>query len=114
MTLDAAPRVRYKTTMVPEVVKAFITHWSGASASERANSQLFLAELCDIIDVSRPEACIEVHHLIPLSELTEERPTKLADLCLLCANCHRMIHRSDPMLTLAQLRLQLRRASWSH
>lgn len=30
--------------MVPEVAKAFISRWSNATASERANSQLFLAK----------------------------------------------------------------------
>lgn len=37
---------------------------------------------------------IEIHHLIPLGEASEERlvnPEK--DLVPLCANCHRMIHR---------------------
>ena len=41
--------------MVPEAVNAFITRWSAATASERANSQLFLAELCDILAVPRPD-----------------------------------------------------------
>ncbi|MFI0406093.1 HNH endonuclease [Actinomadura sp. 3N508] len=35
---------------------------------------------------------IEVHHLIPLHEAGESE-TKLSDLVLLCANCHRMSHR---------------------
>lgn len=33
----------------------FIARWSAASASERANSQLFLSELCDLIGVPHPE-----------------------------------------------------------
>lgn len=36
-------------------IEDFIKHWSAASASERANSQLFLAELCDLLDVQRPD-----------------------------------------------------------
>jgi hypothetical protein len=39
-----------------------------------------------------------VHQLLPGSK------TKLADLHLLCANCHRMIHAGRPWLTLGQLR----------
>ena len=35
-------------------IATFIAHWSAASASERANSQLFLAELCDLLAVPRP------------------------------------------------------------
>jgi 5-methylcytosine-specific restriction protein A len=47
---------------------------------------------------------IECHHIQPLSQLAKERRTRLADLALLCANCHRMIHRRRPWLTLEQLR----------
>ncbi|OBF56733.1 HNH endonuclease [Mycobacterium sp. 852002-53434_SCH5985345] len=41
---------------------------------------------------------IEVHHTLPL-HASGETKTKLSDLILLCANCHRMIHRSAPWLT---------------
>jgi hypothetical protein len=37
---------------------------------------------------------IEVHHVIPLSAASGVVRTTLADLILVCANCHRMIHRS--------------------
>ncbi|RZK38398.1 MAG: HNH endonuclease [Pedobacter sp.] len=36
---------------------------------------------------------IECHHITPLSELEVGTETKLEDLKLLCANCHRMEHR---------------------
>jgi 5-methylcytosine-specific restriction protein A len=36
----------------------------------------------------------ECHHITPLSELKAERKTKLSDLAIVCANCHRMLHRS--------------------
>ncbi|MFJ9021648.1 HNH endonuclease [Streptomyces sp. NPDC102259] len=38
---------------------------------------------------------IECHHVVPLHEAGEGR-TKLSDLALICANCHRMIHRRAP------------------
>ncbi len=41
--------------MSSEGAKAFIARWAAASASERANSQPFLCELCDILGVARPE-----------------------------------------------------------
>ena len=41
--------------MSVEAANAFIARWSQASASERANSQLFLSELCDLIGVSHPD-----------------------------------------------------------
>lgn len=36
---------------------------------------------------------IEAHHLKPISERTKAEETKLDDLAMVCANCHRMIHR---------------------
>lgn len=39
------------------------------------------------------EGFIECHHKNPLSTLTEETETSLDDLALVCANCHRMLHR---------------------
>jgi hypothetical protein len=35
-------------------VEAFIDRWLKSAASERANYQLFLSELCDILNVARP------------------------------------------------------------
>ncbi len=35
--------------------ESFITRWKRSSASERANYALFLSELCDLIEVPRPE-----------------------------------------------------------
>lgn len=39
----------------PEQITAFITRWSSSGAAERANYQMFLSELCDIIGVPRPD-----------------------------------------------------------
>ncbi|MFE6354701.1 HNH endonuclease [Streptomyces rochei] len=46
---------------------------------------------------------IECHHIVPLHEAGEGR-TKLNDLALICANCHRMIHRRSPWPTPDELR----------
>ena len=45
----------------------------------------------------------EVHHLAPLASLTEETQTRLSDLAILCANCHRAVHSTYPPLSLDQL-----------
>lgn len=42
----------------------------------------------------------ECHHIKPVSEIQEEEVTKLSDLAIVCANCHRMIHKSKPWLSL--------------
>ncbi|MEV6953963.1 HNH endonuclease [Streptomyces sp. NPDC051183] len=39
------------------------------------------------------EDYIEVHHVLPL-HIAGPRDTRLSDLALLCANCHRMCHRN--------------------
>jgi len=40
---------------VPPALNAFIERWSRAQAAERANYQLFLSELCDVLEVPRPD-----------------------------------------------------------
>lgn len=45
----------------------------------------------------------EVHHLVPLSASSESITTTLDDLAVLCSNCHRVIHRSTPMLSVTEL-----------
>lgn len=51
----------------------------------------------------RGEGYIECHHVVPL-HTSAERKTKLSELVLICANCHRMIHRKNPWLKPEQLR----------
>jgi 5-methylcytosine-specific restriction protein A len=45
------------------------------------------------------EGFIEVHHTQPLHTLTEGQKTNVKDLALVCSNCHRMIHRKRPWLS---------------
>ncbi|WP_285565273.1 HNH endonuclease [Streptomyces sp. RTGN2] len=54
----------------------------------------------------RGSGYIECHHVVPLHEAGEGR-TKLSDLALICANCHRMIHRRAPWPTPAELRASI-------
>jgi hypothetical protein len=59
--------------MSSEGAKAFIARWSAASASERANSQPFLCELCDILGVARPEPTREDGYAFEY-DVTEHQP----------------------------------------
>lgn len=52
----------------------------------------------------------EVHHKIPLAALDGKRVTTLADLAILCSNCHRVLHRHKPMPSVAELRAHIDRA----
>lgn len=49
----------------------------------------------------------EVHHLIPLGQSDEATRTKLRDLAILCANCHRVVHLRNPPYTLQEVRSML-------
>jgi 5-methylcytosine-specific restriction protein A len=57
------------------------------------------------------DAIFEAHHLLPLAT-AKERETKLIDMALLCANCHRLVHRAiareKRWLNIPQAKLALR------
>jgi 5-methylcytosine-specific restriction protein A len=51
------------------------------------------------------EGYIEIHHLKPHASIRGERAVDpKSDLVPLCSNCHRMIHKPDPMLTIEELK----------
>jgi 5-methylcytosine-specific restriction enzyme A len=64
------------------------------------------------------DQAIECHHLLPLSQLVEARRTSLADLLLVCANCHRMLHAAPSGHSIEELRAvlfpELIPLEWSH
>ena len=39
----------------PTALDAFLTRWRDAAGSERANYQLFVGALCDVLDLPAPE-----------------------------------------------------------
>lgn len=49
----------------------------------------------------------ECHHNKAISELKPGETTKLSDLSIVCANCHRMIHKARPWLTVQELKDKL-------
>ena len=83
-------------------------------ARERALvSQGFTCKVCDFNfeefygEIGR--GYIEVHHLIPLAEDGERATNPESDLAVLCANCHRMVHRKrGKCLPLDELRNRIR------
>ena len=52
----------------------------------------------------RGKGFIECHHTKPVSEIGDKGKTNIDDLALLCSNCHRMIHRKRPWISLADLK----------
>jgi predicted HNH restriction endonuclease len=51
---------------------------------------------------------IEAHHLVPIFQRTASTRVRLEDFALLCSNCHRMIHKGNPVFSLEELRNKLR------
>lgn len=52
----------------------------------------------------RGEGFIECHHTKPVSDLRDGGTTNIADLALVCSNCHRMIHRRRPWLSVKSVK----------
>jgi len=47
---------------------------------------------------------IEAHHILPIASLTKNTIMKISDLCPVCSNCHRIIHRHKPILSVDDLK----------
>jgi len=47
---------------------------------------------------------IECHHTMPLSRLRPNKKTRLEDLVIVCANCHRMLHLGARWLSVMELK----------
>lgn len=85
----------------------------------RERSRSLVAAKRDSVSDRRCEVCgfssletygidyCEVHHLTPLAQLDGVSATRLEDLAIVCANCHRIIHMTSVPLTLDQLRNKL-------
>lgn len=57
---------------------------------------------------------IECHHRKPLSEIRSGQKTRVEDLALVCANCHRVLHRSTSVLSVERLREIIRQRRSGH
>jgi hypothetical protein len=56
------------------------------------------------------EMC-EVHHRTPLGQVAQAVDTRLVDLAILCPNCHRAIHQTNPMMTVEEFRARVVRVA---
>lgn len=66
--------------------------------------------ICSVCSFSFPEAYgevgegfIEAHHTRPIAQLSPDTKISIVDLVPICSNCHSMLHRSRPWLTVEQL-----------
>jgi 5-methylcytosine-specific restriction enzyme A len=114
------------TSLIPEEVDSDQPYIEGASQSVVVNSfernskarkkciehHGCMCVVCgfrfDIVYGSIGENYIHVHHVIPLSEIRREyKLDPIKDLIPICPNCHAMIHRTRPALTVDQLKQYL-------
>jgi hypothetical protein len=67
---------------MPPSVEDFIKRWSNVQASERATSQSFLNDLCDLLGVSRPEntETYQFERPVPFIQPDGKHTTKFIDL----------------------------------
>jgi 5-methylcytosine-specific restriction protein A len=83
---------------------------------ERLSAGRLKCEVCDAAPRSKNEsffaAEFEAHHILPIAA-TLERKTKLSDMALVCACCHRLIHRAIALekrwLTIDEARALIKR-----
>ncbi len=55
------------------------------------------------------DRCIEAHHKVPIEQLQPDSTTRLADMAMVCACCHRVIHSQSPCLTIEEVQGLLNR-----
>ncbi len=85
------------------------------SAKERAirNGEGLRCTVCafdiQVAYGSLGDGFIECHHTKPISEYVSGEQTKVTDLRLVCSNCHSMLHKRRPWITVDELREIIRR-----
>ena len=69
---------------------------------KKKNGGKLICEACglDPISIYGPDgdSCIEAHHKIPIEELQPDSVTRIDDMAMVCASCHRIIHTKKPCL----------------
>ncbi|MGK9419379.1 HNH endonuclease [Pseudomonas cedrina] len=80
---------------------------SAKDAYKKSNKRLS-CEACNFdfekVYGERGSDYIEAHHIVPVSEMESSQKTKITDIAMVCSNCHRILHRSRPWLTVGQLK----------
>lgn len=55
----------------------------------------------------RGHGFIEAHHRVPVASYEAPTQVRIRDFALVCSNCHRMLHRMSPLMTVESLKKQL-------
>lgn len=101
--LEGEPRLvhHFVRERNPMLTREKLRHVRQLTNEVRCEACGFLAT--DIYGDIDSDLC-DVHHLLPLSELSGQRETTLSDLAVLCPTCHRAIHRTRPMMSVEDFR----------
>ncbi|MDP2181640.1 MAG: HNH endonuclease [Actinomycetota bacterium] len=91
-------RQRERSSKLTRQKKANVLHATGALACEVCGFD-FAATYHELGD-----GYIECHHNVAISSYATESRTRLEDLSVVCANCHRILHRRRPWLTADELK----------
>lgn len=91
-------RSKERSGVLPQKKKEFVLTETGTLKCEACSFDFSL------LYGKRGIGFIECHHNKPISDMKNEQQVSLKDLALLCSNCHRMIHRFRPWLSVEELR----------
>lgn len=91
-------RQRERSSRLTKQKKANVLRTTGALACEVCGFD-FAATYHELGD-----GYIECHHNVAISSYATESRTRLEDLSVVCANCHRILHRRRPWLTAEELK----------
>lgn len=97
-TLYRFHKYRERNTAIVKAKKKKVLKTTGTLACEVCNF--------DFYSTYGPlgEGFIECHHTKPLAQYEDTSTTQLEDLALVCANCHRMLHRRFGVMSIEDLK----------
>lgn len=76
------------------------------------NGAKLLCECCGMDPVAlygpNGERCMEAHHKVPIEELQPDSITRVEEMTIVCASCHRVIHSQKPCFPVEELAAALR------
>lgn len=118
LDLDAAPSlndVDIHTVTAPEGRRRLVLHLQRERNQTVVRNKKKLAASLDCEICKFSFACYgsvasdycEAHHLLPLAEVEHATETRMEDLAILCANCHRVVHLRNPPYTLDEVKSML-------
>lgn len=107
---------------IPDGRRKLISHWIAERRPDliekvkdvHRKKGTLACEVCDFSFLENyDEDYIELHHTIPLSQLAEPG-SAVNSLALVCANCHRMLHRGAKWPSIAELKAKVQKRKHSH